>query len=131
MSKKAQELFGKLRHFAGGVYLAQNQGIFNDLFKDIGAKFGAGEGSLAKSQTVGNLIFQVVQILLLVAGSIAVIYLVVGGYQYIMARGNEEKTETARKTITSAIVGLVVIILAFAIITMVANILLKKEGLGI
>jgi len=46
------------------------------------------------------------------AGGIAIIFLIWGGFQYFTAFGNEEKANKAKTTITWAIVGLVFIILA-------------------
>ena len=46
------------------------------------------------------------------AGGIAIIFFIWGGFQYFTAFGNEEKANKAKTTITWAIVGLVFIILA-------------------
>jgi hypothetical protein len=135
MPKKAIELFLKLRYFPASLYLAADNnaagpGIFNKLFSDIGKEFNAAPASPGGAQNVGQLVLGVVEILLLVAGSAAVIFLVVGGYRYIAAHGNEEQSEAAKKTITSAIIGLAVIVLSFAIVTMISNILLKAPSTG-
>lgn len=50
--------------------------------------------------------------LLSVAGVIATIYIVIGAFQYFTAYGDESKAENGKKTLTWAIVGLVLIILA-------------------
>jgi hypothetical protein len=47
----------------------------------------------------------------LLAGTVAAIYIILGAYNYFTAFGNDEKAGQAKKTITWAIVGLVVIIL--------------------
>lgn len=74
---------------------------------------------------------QIIQIALLVAGSVAILFLIAGGYRYIVARGNEEAVEAAKKTISGAILGLVIIILSFTIITVIAQVLLQgRAGLG-
>ena len=90
-----------------------------------------GSPSPAGAISIDQLITVVIQILLLVAASVAVIFLIVGGFRYVVSSGNEEQAEAAKKTMTSAIVGLVVIILAFAIIRIISAILLKgTRGLG-
>lgn len=124
MSKKTPN------NFLLAAYLAQ--GVNSDFFKSVGALFGENENSPAGAPTLGDLIFSVLQILLIVAASVAVIFLVIGGYRYVVSRGNEEGTEAAKKTITSAILGLVVIILAFAIVRIIAAVLLQGQaGTGI
>mgnify|MGYP001591208055 FL=1 len=111
-------------------------GINSPIFRGIGKFFGVEyEGEKAKaakglssSTQIAELISFIVQILLVVAGSIAVIYLIVGAYRYITAHGNEEQMESAKKTMTGAIVGLVIIALAFAVITIILNILISGPG---
>lgn len=121
----------KLGHYAAGIFLGVGI-IDSQVFKDIGTEFGASGGSPAGSTTLGGLILVVVDVLLLVAGSIAVIFLIIGGYRYVMAHGNEEATEAAKKTLTSAILGLVIIALSFAIVTIISTVLLQgKAGLNI
>lgn len=118
------------------LYLAQanppaTQGIDNSFFKSIGTLFGAGRGP-AGQITIGGLISIVVQLMLLIAASIAVIFLMFGGYRYVVARGNEEATEAAKKTMTSSIWGLIIVVMAFAIIRIITAILLEGEaGTGI
>ena len=123
-----------MNNFAAGLVLAQ-QGILNDFFKNtIGSKFGFGSAgsSPATSQTFGQLIATVLQVLLLVAGSIAVVYLVVGGIKYILSRGNEEKVESAKSTMTAAVWGLVIIIMSFAIILIISEALIGgAPGTGV
>jgi len=109
----------------------QGQGIDNSFFKSIGGLFGAGGGP-AGQITIGGLISIVVQLMLLIAASIAVIFLMLGGYRYVIARGNEEATEAAKKTMTGAVWGLIIIVMAFAIIRIIAAILIEGQaGTGI
>lgn len=58
-----------------------------------------------------------------IAGALALIYLIYGGIIYITAAGNEEKTKAGKSALLSAIIGLVIIALAYAIIKWVAYIL--------
>jgi len=52
--------------------------------------------------------------LLIVAGLIAFFFLLIGGVQWIMAGGDKEGTEKARKRITSSIIGLAIVFSAYA-----------------
>jgi len=70
-----------------------------------------------------DLLGRVIEIFLAFAGAIALIFLIIGGFQYIGARGNEEATERAKKTVTGAVIGIVIIIMAFAIVTIVNNLI--------
>lgn len=54
-----------------------------------------------------------IRILLLdAAGILAAIFIIIGAFQYLTAFGEESKAEEGKKTLTWAIIGLVVIILA-------------------
>lgn len=83
-----------------------------------------GQAGPAGRQSFGELVVVTLQILLLIVGSLAVIYLMYGGFRYITSSGNEEQTEAAKKTITNAILGLVIVILSFALITIIARLLI-------
>ena len=72
-----------------------------------------------------DLIVRIITIFLYFSGAIALIFLIIGGFQYIAARGNEEATEKAKKTISGAILGIAIIIMSFALVTIVNNLVLK------
>ena len=55
--------------------------------------------------------------------NVFVIFLMVGGFWYLSSAGNEEQAEKGQKTITNSIIGLVVIIMAYAIVRIVAGLL--------
>jgi len=68
---------------------------------------------------VGNLegiINIILQVAFGVAGLVAVIYLIIGGYRYITSSGNPEAVEGAKSTIINSIIGLIIILAAVLII---------------
>lgn len=68
--------------------------------------------------------------LIWLAGPIAVLMLAAGGVRYITSRGDQTQLEEAKKTITWSIIGLVAIILSWAIITNVMWIALHGGEIG-
>jgi len=78
-------------------------------------------GGPAGETTLGGLILSIINIFLAVAGLTAVLFLIIGGVRYIVAAGNEEQVESAKKTVTHAIIGLVIITLSFVIVRVIAN----------
>jgi len=54
--------------------------------------------------------------------ALAVIFLIIGGYQYLTAIGNEEQIKQAHKTIIWSLVGVLISLLAFAIVQILVNI---------
>ncbi len=53
----------------------------------------------------------------------AVIFIIVGGFRMVTAAGNEEAYGVAKKTVTWAVIGVVVAVLSFSIVAIVENIL--------
>ncbi len=78
---------------------------------------------LGSSQTV---IGATVNLLFVVAIIIAVIFLIYGGIRWIMSKGEKEKVEESRNHVVAAIVGLIMILLAYFII----NLVISFFGLG-
>lgn len=71
---------------------------------------------------IGNdstLIANIINILLVVAVLLAIVFLIYGGIRWIMSGGDKAKVDTARSTIISAIIGLVIAFAAFFIISLV------------
>jgi Type IV secretion system pilin len=81
------------------------------------ASAGAGKEGIA------GLIFTVAYFLLYLIGGISVLFLVYGGFQYILSGGDEAKTKKARATISNAIIGLVVALVAATIVSVVSGLL--------
>jgi len=76
----------------------------------------------AGSSIVGN----IVVILLVLAVLLALFFLILGGIRWITSGGDKAKLESARGTITSAIVGLIVAFLAFFILTVITFVFTNK-----
>lgn len=66
-----------------------------------------------------QLIQTIVNVVLLLAGIVAVIYLIIGGYQYITSSGNAEQAQAGRTTVLNSIIGLVIIFAAYLIVQFV------------
>ncbi len=84
-----------------------------------------GGTGLPADSTISGFILRIINIALAVAGLIAVLFLIIGGFRYITAAGNEETAEQAKKIILNAIIGIVVIILAFVIVRVISNALVS------
>ena len=57
------------------------------------------------------------------AGLVAVIFIVIGGVQYMTSAGDTSKVEKAKKTVLYALIGLIICALAFAIVNWVIGII--------
>ena len=62
---------------------------------------------------------QVINIILGFLGIVAVVIILLGGFKWMTAGGNEDKVGEARKLITAGIIGLIIILTSFAIASFV------------
>ncbi len=67
-----------------------------------------------------NMVTSVIDILLFVAGALAVIYLIYSGILYITAAGNPDAAKKGQQGILNAVIGIVIIVLAYFIASSVA-----------
>lgn len=65
----------------------------------------------------------VTNLVLFIGVAITVIFLIIGGIQYIASGGDKEGATKARNMITNAVIGFIVVIAAWAIRTIVQNLL--------
>ena len=63
-----------------------------------------------------GLISNITDIIAIVAGAFAIVMIIVSGYRFITSGGDSAKITDARKTLTAALIGVAVIILARTII---------------
>lgn len=84
-----------------------------DVDSDYGTTFGLGTSDLEST------VIKIVQWLLGFLGLIAVIFILYGGFVWMTAAGNEEKVSKAKKIIGAAAIGLIVVLVAWAIVIFV------------
>lgn len=71
-----------------------------------------------------NIAASVIRIILGFLGIVAVVIILLGGFKWMTAGGNEDKVGEAKKLITAGVIGLVIIIASFAIATFVLDALM-------
>lgn len=71
--------------------------------------------------SVESVIKDVVNILSMVVGVVAVIMIIIGGLKYMSAGGDSAGVSSAKQTILGAIIGLVIVALAQVIVRFVLN----------
>lgn len=75
----------------------------------------------AKNDDAMVTVKNVINMLLFILGVIAVISIIIGGIMYTTSNGDQGNVKRAKDTIMYAVIGLVVAILAFAIVTFVVS----------
>ena len=71
--------------------------------------------------TVGSIIQFAITWIIYVAGALAVIYLIYSGILYITAAGNPDAAKKGQQGIVNAIIGLVIIVLAYVIVNVIVS----------
>lgn len=66
-------------------------------------------------------LLKITNIVAFAAGAAAIIIIIAGGVRYILSDGDSNKISQAKSTITGALVGLIVVVLARVIINYVVN----------
>lgn len=74
------------------------------------------EGGGTLTGEISSLTERAIEILLVVAAVLAVLYLMYSGIQYIISAGNPEQAKTARNGVVNAIIGIVIIMASFFIV---------------
>ncbi len=72
---------------------------------------------------VTTIVLNVLQAGFTIAAYVAVFFIIKGGFLYIVSAGSSQGMEDGKKTITNAVIGLVIVLLAVAIINTIASIL--------
>lgn len=71
------------------------------------------------TKPIGTTIGEVVNVFLYFVGAVAVIVVIWGGFQYITSSGDSQKATTAKNTIMYAVIGIVVVVMSYAIVNWV------------
>jgi Na+/proline symporter len=91
---------------------------------------GPGDSFTGLSEvTITDMISGGITLILIVAAVIFFFMLIFGGIKWIMSGGDKANTESARNTVTSALIGLVIVFSAWAIAQLIGH-LFNVEILG-
>lgn len=124
-------MYKKLKYFLAFIiswgwvnvaYGAEGIGKATDNLKTTGEKMGFSTSSVDINTIVGNLIQSVLALL----GVIFLVLVVYGGVLWMTAGGNEKQIEKARDTLFQGVVGLVIVLSAYAVTTFIISTLLDS-----
>ena len=88
-------------------------------------------GNIATDEDIMGIVSKVMTWIFGVAFAFVVAMIIVGGFRYITSAGNEGQAEQAKENITKAIIGLVIILLAYVIAATINNIILGRGTGGV
>lgn len=85
---------------------------------DIEAHLGGGW----PFKDIGKLLSSFIQIAIIAAGILVFVYLAYGGIRYITSGGDKEAVAGAKSVITTAVIGLLLVVSAFAITAIIEKV---------
>ncbi len=113
-----------------GINSAHAQALgASDLFGDTDGDTFAASAGLGDADLVDT-IAQIIRIALGFLGIIAVVIVLLGGFKWMTAGGNDDKVKDAKKLIFSGIIGLVIVLTAYAIASFVIDSILAATSTG-
>lgn len=107
---------------AVAVNVCEQSGVSDEVLKANGCP---GKGD---SVELSDVIIGIVNGIIGILGLVAVIFIVVGGVNYMTSTGDPTKTKKAKDTILYAVIGLIIAVLSFAIVNFVISNVIKGEG---
>lgn len=76
---------------------------------------GAKAAELGNASDPREIVALVIRTILALVGTIFFVQIVYSGYQWLVSHGEEDKLETAKKTIVRSVVGLFIVLSAYAV----------------
>ena len=96
------------------------------LAQSIDAGVKSPPGIVPATTSIGSIVTFLVAFIIVIAVLAAVLYIVIGAFQWITSGGDKQKVADARNHILAAVIGLIIIALSFVII----NVITTALGLG-
>jgi len=107
------------------VALAQTP-LLNSLEQAGTAGYGAG----ATERTLPEIIGNIIKVFLSIMGVVFLVLMVYAGYLWMTAQGEEAKIDKSKDTIKAAVIGLIIVVAAYAITNFVVSGLIAASGTG-
>lgn len=110
-----------LSHVVGAQEIERNLQCGANLQFDPNAECSVDDSGQTAAQRVDQIVEQIINIMSLVVGVVAVVMIIIGGFKYVTSGGDSGNVSGAKNTILYAVVGLVVVALAQVIVRFVVD----------
>jgi len=114
LGKTAPAVFAQTSHNVGTIGGEEGFGPWGNL-GNKGIKEAAG--------AFASIISRIIGIMTIIAGIWFIFQFIIGAYSYMTAGGEQQKMTNATKKITSALIGLIVVVAAYAIMSLLGQLL--------
>jgi multisubunit Na+/H+ antiporter MnhB subunit len=75
-----------------------------------------------RENNLREILNQISTVMLFILGAIAVIMIIIGGIRYVTSGGDPQQTKAAKDTVLYAVIGLIVALLAYAIVRFIVDV---------
>lgn len=137
-------MFKKFRYLIVGISLAAaafvpatvavqaqqaqfDQKVLQNLGQASKTPFGADTSGIAR-RTPGQVIGQIIKVVLGFVGTIAFIVFLYGGFLWLTARGSDEQVKKAKQYLFNGLIGTIIIILAYSLTYYVTDVVYKATA---
>ena len=117
--KKVLAIVGVALVLTPAVAMAQETSGPIDSGQDLGIQYARDTG--LGQQDVRTTVARIIRVAMGLLGIVAVVIILIGGFKWMTAGGNDEQTGEAKQWIFSGIIGLAIILSAYALATYVIN----------
>ncbi len=87
-----------------------------------------GEGIVLGNTDPRSMATKIINVCLTLLGIVAVVIVLLGGFKWMTAGGNEDKVGEAKKILGAGVIGLVIILAAWGIAAFVLNVMMNATG---
>ncbi len=110
---------------SAGIIFLSSSAAFADTVPTIAIAAPSSVGGV--NTDINTLIAFIINAIIVLGIVLSLIFLLYGGVRWILSGGDKGKVDSARSTIVAAIVGLIIVILAYVIINAVLKVLTGKD----
>jgi hypothetical protein len=115
-----------LAFFVSVNYVYAADSAAQNAFNNLGKAAETGYGEKPAIQDVPTAIGKIVGVVLSFVGVLFLGLLVYGGFGWMTAQGNQTEVQKAKDLIQAAVLGLIVIMSAYALANFIGNVILNK-----
>ena len=119
--KKIFKKIGQIITGAGAVATLWAGRVMAATSASEGAEVAKPDGAPTELIGPDGIFTQITNTMLYIVGVVSVVMLIWGGLRYVISGGDSKKVTDAKNTILYAIIGLIVAILAYAIVNFILN----------
>ncbi|OGH90169.1 MAG: hypothetical protein A2537_03715 [Candidatus Magasanikbacteria bacterium RIFOXYD2_FULL_36_9] len=95
--------------------------------KDLGLSYGTDTG--LSNTDIRTTVARIIKVAMSLLGIVAVVIVLIGGFKWMTAGGNDDQVGEAKKWIFSGVIGLAIILSAYALASFVINQLVTATGI--